>query len=96
MGDFNEVMWQFEHFSETRRNERRMEAFRDVLAECDMHDLGFTGLPWTYDNMQAGRRNVRVRLDRAVATSSWSNMFEHAALDHLVSPCSDHCPILLR
>jgi len=73
-----------------------MEAFRDVLAECDMHDLGFTGLPWTYDNMQAGRRNVRVRLDRAVATSSWSNMFEHAALDHLVSPCSDHCPILLR
>jgi len=96
MGDFNEVMWQFEHFSETRRNERRMEAFRDVLAECDMHDLGFTGLPWTYDNMQTGRRNVRVRLDRAVATSSWSNMFEHAALDHLVSPCSDHCPILLR
>ena len=96
MGDFNEVMWQFEHFSETRRNERCMEAFRDVLTECDMHDLGFSGLPWTYDSRQTGRRNVRVRLDRAVATSAWSSMFEGAALDHLVSPCSDHCPILLR
>jgi len=96
MGDFNEVMWQFEHFSETRRNERRMEAFRDVLDVCDMHDLGFSGRPWTYDNMQSGRRNVRVRLDRAVASSSWLNMFENAAVDHLASLCSDHCPILLR
>lgn len=96
MGDFNEAMWQFEHFSETRRNERRMEAFRDVLATCDMHDLGFSGLPWTFDNRQTGRRNVRVRLDRAVANSSWSSLFEDATLDHLVSPCSDHCRILLR
>ena len=44
MGDFNEAMWQFEHFSETRRSERQMEDFRDVLSmcECDLHDLGFT------------------------------------------------------
>ena len=39
---------------------------------------------------------MRVRLDRAVASSSWLNMFENAAVDHLASPCSDHCPILLR
>ena len=42
MGDFNEAMWQFEHFSETRRSERQMEDFRDVLSMCDLHDLGFT------------------------------------------------------
>jgi len=96
MGDFNELMWQFEHFSEMRRNERCMEAFRDVLDVCDMHDLGFSGTSWTYDNKQAGRRKVRVQLDRAVANSSWSNLFEHATVDHLVSPCSNHCPILLR
>lgn len=96
MGDFNEAMWQFEHFSEMRRSERRMEALRDVLEDCSMHDLGFSGLPWTYDNKQAGHRNVGVRLDRAVATSSWSSLFEGAAVDNLVSPCWDHCPILLR
>jgi len=42
MGDFNEAMWQFEHFSETRRSERQIEDFRDVLSMCDLHDLGFT------------------------------------------------------
>ena len=63
MGDFNEAMWQFEHFSETRRGERQMVAFRDTLAACDLQDLGFTGLPWTYNNKQMGCRNVRVRLD---------------------------------
>ena len=96
VGDFNEAMWQFEHFSETKRGERQMEAFRDTLAICDLFDLGFSGVPWTYDNKQAGHRNVRVRLDRAVATASWSDMFEHAEVEHLTSPCSDHCPVLLK
>ena len=96
MGDFNETMWQFEHFSETKRGERQMEAFRDALDFCEFHDVGFSGLPWTYDNKQFGRRNVRVRLDRVVATEAWSKLFEHASVEHLVSPCSDHCPVLLR
>jgi len=96
VGDFNEVMWQFEHFSNSRRGERQMEAFRDMLQFCELHDIGFKGLPWTYDNGLSGRRNVKVRLDRAVATDSWSNLFERAEVEHLVSPCSDHCPLLLQ
>jgi len=96
VGDFNETMWQFEHFSSTKRGERQMEAFREALEFCGMHDLGFVGLPWTFDNKQFGRRNVRVRLDRAVADDNWSNLFDQASVEHLVSPCSDHCPILLR
>ena len=96
MGDFNETMWQFEHFSSTKRGERQMEAYREALEFCGMHDLGFVGLPWTFDNKQFGRRNVRVRLDRAVADDNWSNLFDQASVEHLVSPCSDHCPILLR
>ena len=73
-----------------------MEAFRDVLAASDLQDLGFTGLPWTYGNWQTGTRNVRVRLDRVVASPCWSNLFEAARVEHLVSPCSDHYPLLLR
>jgi hypothetical protein len=66
IGDFNETMWQYEHFSETPRPEQQMMDFREVLSHCDLHDLGFTGLPWTYNNNQGGRRNVRVCLDRGV------------------------------
>jgi hypothetical protein len=95
MGDFNEAMWQEEHFSRSARPESLMRDFREVLSHCDLHDVGFIGLPWTFDNKQKGDRNVKVHLDRAVASPVWSAMFSEHRLRHLVSSRSDHCPILL-
>lgn len=68
IGDFNETMWQSGHFSGTRRSEGQMARFRSVLSYCNLHDLGFRGQPWTYDNKQQGARNVRARIDRGVAS----------------------------
>lgn len=96
VGDFNEAMWQFEHFSATRRGERQMENFLDMLDYCELMDVGFNGIPWTYDNKKPGDRNVKVRLDRAVATQEWMSRFFDAAVQHLSSPCSDHCPLLVN
>jgi hypothetical protein len=72
-----------------------MLEFRETLSFCDLHDLGFTGMPWTFDNKQRGERNVKVRLDRAVASPEWSIRFPEAKVHHLVSSRSDHCPLLL-
>ena len=44
IGDFNEAMSGYEHFSACQRPERQMAAFRDVLADCGLVDLGFVGL----------------------------------------------------
>jgi endonuclease/exonuclease/phosphatase family metal-dependent hydrolase len=96
IGDFNEAMWSFEHFSGRKRPERQMLDFREVLSHYDVHDLVFYGVPWTFDNKQAGGRNVKVRLDRAVASSSWTNWFPSTRASHLMSSCSDHLPILLE
>jgi hypothetical protein len=63
IGDFNEVMWFFEHFANRPRPAKQMLDFREVLSHCDLHCIGFSGLPWTYNNKQKGDRNVRVRLD---------------------------------
>jgi hypothetical protein len=90
IGDFNETMWQYEHFSETPRPEHQMMDFREVLSHCDLHDLGFSGLPWTFNNNQGGSRNVHVRLDRGVANTDWSFRFPNANVLHLLSICSDH------
>jgi hypothetical protein len=73
-----------------------MEAFREVLYDCDLTDLGFSGIPYTYDNKRQGRANVRVRLDRAVACPAWRDLFADSEVQHLVSPVSDHCPILVQ
>lgn len=96
IGDFNEAMWQSEHWSRVRRSERQMKDFREALADCDLHDLGFHGVPWTYDNNQRGANNVRVRLDRAVASPAWLGRFRQASITHLVTPSSDHVPLLLE
>ena len=89
-------MWDFEHLSATPRAAAQMLAFHDVLETCELVDLGFSGVPFTYDNRRSGMGNVRVRLDRAVATSAWRNMFAYASVEHVVSPCSDHVMLLLK
>jgi hypothetical protein len=58
IGNFNQVLWSFEHFSSRRQLDRQMFDFREVLSHSDLHDIGFTGFPWTYDNQQKGNRNV--------------------------------------
>jgi hypothetical protein len=73
-----------------------MADFRDILALCDVFNIGFAGALWTFDNRQLGDKNVKVRLDRALASASWSNWFPEARLCHLVSSRSDNVPILLE
>lgn len=96
IGDFNEALWDFEHMSATPRAEPHMVAFRDALEICGLVDLGFVGVPFTYDNKRGGANNVRVRLDRAVANNAWRNMFAFSSLLHVPSPCSDHVAVVLK
>jgi len=77
-GDFNEELWQGEHLSRTPRAEGQMLAIRDCLLLCELHDLGFTGVPYTYNNGQDGYMNIQVRLDRACADEPWRDLFPAA------------------
>jgi hypothetical protein len=79
-----------------KRSKKLILDFREILSYCDLHDLGFRGRPWTYDNKQAGERNVKVRLDCAVANLGCADWFPDAILEHIVSPRSNHCPIVLH
>jgi type II secretory pathway component PulJ len=88
-------MWQEEHFSKYAHSERLMMDFREVLSHCDLHDIGFIGAPWNFDNKRKGDQNVKVRLDRAVASPSWSTLFSGHRPCHIISSRSEHCPILL-
>ena len=96
VGDFNEAMWQTGHFSLHKRLETLMANFRNVLSNCNLFDLGFHGTPWTYNNKQEGSRNVKVRLDRAVACPQWSSLFPDCKVSHIMSSRSDHCPLLIQ
>lgn len=85
VGDFNEAMWSFEHFSSTPRPVQQMLDFREALETSELADLGFVGVPYTYDNKRGGAANVKVRLDRGTTTSDWRNIFG-AAMVSQVTP----------
>jgi hypothetical protein len=96
IGDFNEALWQEEHLSCTPQPVSQTEAFREVLFDCNLTDLGFSGVPYTYDNKRVGRANVRVHLDRAIACPTWRDLFADTKVQHLTSPVLGHCPVLMQ
>lgn len=96
VGDFNEAMWQAEHFSRHKRSPRLMANFHEVLSDCNVFDLGFEGVSWTYNNKQEGCKNVKVRLDRAVACPTWSLWFPECKISHILSSRYAHCPLLIQ
>ena len=63
MGDFNETLYSNEHFSRAAGPEWQVRAFREVVDECALQDLGWIGVPLTWDNRQAGVANVKATID---------------------------------
>ena len=54
MGNFNETLYTDEHFSRLAHPEWQMRAFQEVTHECELQDLGWTSVPFTWDNRQQG------------------------------------------
>jgi hypothetical protein len=60
IGDFNEIAFSHEKYGGNPRPTAFMQAFRDVLDDCNLHDPGFVGDSYTWK-----RGRIRERLDRA-------------------------------
>lgn len=76
MGDFNEILYHHE------------KAFHEVLDDCELTDIGYTGDSFTWQ-----RGKIRERLDRGVANAQWRGAFPGAELVNGEYLKSDHRPI---
>jgi hypothetical protein len=94
MGYFNETLYNHEHFSKTDRPEWQMKNFREVIEDCQLQDLGWSGTAYTWDNQQSGDQNVKARLDRVFANSAFLTRFEPTRVRHIASMEFDHCFVL--
>jgi hypothetical protein len=90
IGDFNEILFTHEKEGGNQRPLNFMQAFRDVLSDCGLEDLGYVGDPFTWK-----RGRIRERLDRVVTNNSWVDMHPDAMVTHLEYTRSDHRPLLL-
>ncbi|KAA3462361.1 reverse transcriptase [Gossypium australe] len=96
VGDFNEIMYSFEKKGGFPRDPRRMEIFRDTLANCGLMDVGYSGTWFTWERGNLPETNIRERLDRGVANEKWLSLFPMGRIQHLPFATSDHCPLLLH
>ncbi|XP_043814104.1 uncharacterized protein LOC122724008 [Manihot esculenta] len=93
IGDFNDICFQSEKQSSTAHPTWLLTGFRQTLTDCQLYDLGFEGVKFTWNN---GRTDLtRERLDRAVASNSWKSKFPMAKLHVLQTSESDHLPLFL-
>ena len=96
IGDFNEITGFSEKEGGSDKPRQQMKNFIDTINFCRLRDLGFNGLKFMWIYHQGDGMQIRERLDRALATPDWVNMFPEAKLFHLSSSVSDHSPLVLR
>lgn len=93
--DFNEILFSYEKQGGRVREERQMSAFREVLEECELNNLGFFRQWFSWERGRLLSNNIRERLDRGVVNPEWWDLFPGYRVSHLQPSFSDHCPILV-
>lgn len=72
-----------------------MEKFREVLDECNLLDLGYVGKKFTWSKNFPNGGMVWERLDRAMSTADWIDLFPVTKVQTLSCVSSNHSPILI-
>jgi hypothetical protein len=95
MGDFNDILHSDEKKGRATRPNWLIRGFRQAVQDVGLVDVHMEGYPFTWFKSLGTPRAIEEKLDRALATNSWMQMFPNAKLESLVAPSSDHFLILL-
>ncbi|XP_056685189.1 uncharacterized protein [Spinacia oleracea] len=77
VGDLNEVTSHSEKSGGRDFRPSQCRDFNNFRDEAGLVDLGFSGNPFTWENMREGAALIRERLDRALANAKWLDTFPH-------------------
>jgi hypothetical protein len=90
LGDFNEILFNYEKEGGRPRTQQAMQLFHDALKDCDLEDMGYVGDLFTWR-----RGNMRERLDRGMVNHNWNDLFPNASMINSDTTRSDHRPVLV-
>ncbi|EPS61484.1 hypothetical protein M569_13313 [Genlisea aurea] len=96
VGDFNEVLFPHEFSSRVSRHPRQMEDFRKAVVDCGLNEIPFQGHSFTWTNKRKHPHTVRARLDRALASVNWLQLYPMSEIQHLSFGGSDHAPLWVQ
>jgi len=95
IGDFNEITKAFKKEGGNLRPLRQMSRFRGVINQRGFSNLGFYGPPFSWFKNQSEDGRLKIRLDRALATTTWRQKFSEIVVQHLSTFASDHSMLAL-
>lgn len=64
IGDFNEIAYSTEKKGGLPRRERQMCRFGEVMDDCSLTDIGFSGQWFTWEKGRLRANDIRERLDK--------------------------------
>lgn len=96
MGDFNDLLSNEEKRSRVDHPPWRIRGFREAVQDSGLIDIHMTGYPFTWVKGRGGHDMKEERIDRAMATQTWCDIFHQNQLHNVISHRSDHFPILLK
>lgn len=73
----------------------RFKQSQETLDECGLFDLGFVGNKFTWFKTHPDGGVVWERLDRALSTAAWFDLFPATKVTTLECASSDHNPIMV-
>ncbi|XP_031111882.1 uncharacterized protein LOC116015853 [Ipomoea triloba] len=95
VGDFNDIACHSEKRGLHLHPGSLIEGFTAALHECHLNDLGMVGPRFTWERGRGTDTWVEERLDRAVASLTWTDIFEEVEVRNVLALTSNHCAIFL-
>ncbi|XP_073154048.1 uncharacterized protein [Henckelia pumila] len=89
-GDFNVVRSANECLGTSSGRLGPIKDFKNFIVDSSLVDPGFVGYQFTWTN-----KTIWKRLDRVLASPSWSTHFSSIKVEHLCRSISDQCPLLV-
>ena len=93
--DFNEILTIAEKSGGQDRPMRQILDFQETMNWCALVDLGYQGAQYTWNNNRDDEANIQGCLDRALATSTWLDLFPMYTVTHCPSSISDHLALMI-
>ncbi|XP_065617683.1 uncharacterized protein LOC136064428 [Quercus suber] len=96
LGYFNEIPCGEDKYRGRQVNINRALEFKECIDNCNMIDLGFVGLKYTWINKRPIADLILERIDRYFANPGWHIMYPKAVVTHLPRTFYDHHPVLVE
>ncbi|XP_020219628.1 uncharacterized protein LOC109802621 [Cajanus cajan] len=96
MGDFNDLLTDDDKRGTHAHPPWLLHGFRSAVTDANLIDLPLEGYKYTWVKSKGTPLQIEERLDRAMSTSSWLDIFPHCRLLNVVAARSDHSPLLLN